>query len=244
MKEILTRGGRLMRHEVLRTAAVGCIILFAILPLLTLATQTESADWEFIRTDTGKTGFHTALWNSVKYTGISALITTLLALIAAWLLNTSSMKHKNVLVVLLTLGMLVPTVSIGLGLKALDGRAGLPKLLLNMRVDLLGFPGLIIGSVISAFPATFLILYDALRYEDKGPYDAAAIMGISRASTFFRLTLPYLKTALISAFCACFTLIFSDYGVPMEIQGKKVMTLPMYMYNAFLGNSTQYGRRL
>ena len=242
MNKILKRGGRMMRHEVLRTMAIGCIILFAILPLLTLATRVDSADWDFMRSDTGKNGFISALWNSLEYTGISALITTVLALIAAYLLNTSSMKHKNVLVVLLTLGMLVPTVSIGLGLKVLDGRAGLPKLLLDVRVDLLGFPGLIIGSVISAFPATFLILYDALRYEDKGPYDAAAIMGISRTSTFFRLTLPYLKTALISAFCACFTLIFSDYGVPMEIQGKKVMTLPMYMYNAFLGNQLQYGR--
>ena len=242
MNEILRRCGRKMSHEALRTIAIGCIILFAILPLLKLATQVESADWEYVRQETGRNSFENAIWNSVQYTSISALITTVLALIAAYLLNTSSIKHKNVLVVLLTLGMLVPTVSVGLGLRILDGKKGLTNLLFGWRVDLLGFPGLIIGSVISAFPATFLILYDALKYEDKGPYDAAAIMGISRFSTFFRLTLPYIKTALISAFCACFTLIFSDYGVPMEIQGKKIATLPMYMYDAIIGGGLQYGR--
>ena len=105
---------------------------------------------------------------------------------------------------------------------------------------MLGFPGLILGSVMTSFPATFLILYDSLHYEDKGPYDAAGIMGISRLSTFFRLTVPYLRIALISAFCACFTLIFSDYGIPMEIAGK-VKTLPMYLYDQFL-SSFQYGR--
>ena len=92
----------------------------------------------------------------------------------------------------------------------------------------------------TSFPATFLILYDALHYEDKGPYDAASIMGIPRSSTFFKLTIPYLRIALISAFFACFTLIFSDYGMPMEIAGK-VKTLPMYLYDQFMG-SFQYGR--
>ncbi|MCR5229623.1 MAG: ABC transporter permease subunit, partial [Solobacterium sp.] len=46
--------------------------------------------------------------------------------------------------------------------------------------------------------------------------------------------------ALISAFFACFTLIFSDYGIPMEIAGK-VKTLPMYLYEQFM-SSFQYGR--
>ena len=229
MKEILIRGGRKMGHEALRTVAIACIILFAVLPLLTLATHVESADWEFIRQDNGKNGFEKAVWNSVEYRAISALITTVLALIAAYLLNASSMKHKNILVVLLTLGMLVPTISVGLGLRTLFGRNGLLDLMLKIRIEIRGLPGLIMGSVMTAFPATFLILYDALRYEDKGPYDAAAIMGISRFSTFFKLTLPYLKTALISAFCACFTLIFSDYCIPMDVRCK-VMTLPSYMY--------------
>ena len=169
-----------------------------------------------------------------------SIVLGLVPMIAAYLLNTAGMRRKNILVVLLTLGMLVSTISVGLGLRILFGNNGFLDLLFGWKIEVLGFPGLILGSVMTSFPATFLILYDSLHYEDKGPYDAAAIMGISRLSTFFRLTVPYLRIALISAFCACFTLIFSDYGIPMEIAGK-VKTLPMYLYDQFL-SSFQYGR--
>lgn len=237
MRMFLSKTGKLVRYEYLRVIAVGGILLFAILPLLTLFFHVTGAEWQFMLKDAS---FWDSVKNSVIYTGASAVITTGIALIAAYLLNTSSIRYKSVYVILLTLGMLVPTISIGLGLRILFGTNGFLDLLLGINVEVRGFVGLILGSVITTFPATFLILYDALRYEDKGPYDAASIMGISRWSTFFRLTVPYLKIALISAFFACFTLIFSDYGMPMEIAGK-VKTLPMYLYNQFM-SSFQYGR--
>lgn len=228
---------RKIRHEGLRVIAVGCILLFAILPMLTLAFHMTGADWQYILQDSS---FGESVLNSLLYTAVSAVITTALALIAAYLLNTASVRRKNILVVLLTLGMLVPTISVGLGLRILFGTNGFLDLIFGWKIEVLGLPGLILGSVMTSFPATFLILYDALHYEDKGPYDAASVMGIPRLSTFFRLTVPYLRIALISAFCACFTLIFSDYGIPMEIAGK-VKTLPMYLYDQFL-SSFQYGR--
>ena len=229
--------GGILKHEYLRVIAIGCIVLFAILPLLTLAFHVTGDDWARIAKDKN---FWRSVENSFIYTGASAVITTGLALVAAYLLNTASLKRKNCFVIILTLGMLVPTISVGLGLRILFGTNGFLDLLFGWEIEVRGFPGLIMGSVMTSFPATFLILYDALHYEDKGPYDAASIMGISRFSTFFRLTIPYLKIALISAFCACFTLIFSDYGMPMEIAGK-VKTLPMYLYDQFM-SSFQYGR--
>ena len=237
MKNQIIRAGRLVKHEYLRLISVGCILLFAILPLLTLALHVTGTDWQFILKDNN---FWSAIKNSLIYTTAAAVITTVLALIAAYLLNTSSLKKKNFFVILLTLGMLVPTISVGLGLRVLFGTKGFLDLLFGIEIEVRGFTGLIMGSVMTSFPATFLILYDALHYEDKGPYDAASIMGISRFSTFFRLTIPYLRIALISAFFACFTLIFSDYGMPMEIAGK-VKTLPMYLYDQFM-SSFQYGR--
>lgn len=237
MKTQILRLGRIARHECLRLISVGCILLFAILPLMTLAFHVSTADWQYILKDNV---FWEAIKNSLIYTTASAVITTVLALAAAYLLNSASLRKKNLYVIALTLGMLVPTISVGLGLRILFGTNGFIDLLTGVEIEIRGFPGLIMGSVMTSFPATFLILYDALHYEDKGPYDAASIMGIPRSSTFFELTIPYLRIALISAFFACFTLIFSDYGMPMEIAGK-VKTLPMYLYDQFMG-SFQYGR--
>ncbi len=237
MNTQINRAGRIIKHEYLRLISIGCILLFAILPLLTLAFHVTGEDWSYILQDAT---FWAAVKNSLIYTTAAAVTTTVLALVAAYLLNTSSLKRKNLFVILLTLGMLVPTISVGLGLRVLFGTNGFIDLLFGAEIEVRGFSGLIMGSVMTSFPATFLILYDALNYEDKGPYDAASIMGIGRLSTFFRMTVPYLKIALISAFFACFTLIFSDYGMPMEIAGK-VSTLPMYLYDQFM-SSFQYGR--
>ena len=237
MKEQIIKLGRGLRHEYLRAISIGCILLFAIMPLATLAFNVTGKDWAFIARDRK---FWEAIKNSLIYTSTAAVITTALALVSAYLLETATLRKKNLYVIALTLGMLVPTISVGLGLRILFGTNGFLDLLFGLEIEVRGMPGLIIGSVMTSFPATFLILYDALHYEDKGPYDAASIMGIKRFSTFFRLTIPYLRIALISAFFACFTLIFSDYGMPMEIAGK-VKTLPMYLYDQFM-SSFQYGR--
>ena len=237
MKEQIIKLGRGLRHEYLRAISIGCILLFAIMPLATLAFNVTGKDWAFIARDRK---FWEAIKNSLIYTSTAAVITTALALVSAYLLETATLRKKNLYVIALTLGMLVPTISVGLGLRILFGTNGFLDLLFGLKIEVRGMPGLIMGSVMTSFPATFLILYDALHYEDKGPYDAASIMGIKRFSTFFRLTIPYLRIALISAFFACFTLIFSDYGMPMEIAGK-VKTLPMYLYDQFM-SSFQYGR--
>lgn len=225
------------QNEYLRVLSIGGILLFALLPLMTLAFNVTGKDWQYILSDSN---FWEAIRNSLIYTSVSAVITTGIALLVAYLLNTATLRGKKIYAVLLTLGMLVPTISVGLGLRILFGTNGFLDLLFGVEIEIRGFAGLIMGSVMTSFPATFLILYDALQYEDKGPYDAANIMGIKRFSTFFKLTIPYLRIALISAFFACFTLIFSDYGMPMEIAGK-VKTLPMYLYEQFM-SSFQYGR--
>ena len=80
----------------------------------------------------------------------------MLALIAAYLLNTAGFRRKNIPVVLLTLGMLVPTVSVGLGLRILFGTNGFLDLLFGWKIEVLGLPGLILGAVMTSCPATFL----------------------------------------------------------------------------------------
>ena len=228
---------KIIKHEFLRLFSIICILVFGLFPLITLLFNISIEDLSFILSDGN---FLSAIFNSISYTLISTLITVLLALICAYLLDSSNIKYKNLLVLLLTLGMLVPTISIGLGIRIMFGSSGLIDILFGINIEGRGFLGLILGSVVASFPATFLILFDALRYEDKGVYDAANIMGISRFSQFFKITLPYLKIALISAFFACFTLIFSDYGIPMEVAGK-VKTLPMYLYEQFM-STFKYGR--
>ena len=224
-EKVKMRKGKLA-NEYMRIISIVCIFVFSLLPLFTLIIKIKGKDFSFVIHDPL---FYEGLKNSLIYSLASTLIALVLSLTVAYFLETSSIKCKKFLVVVLTLGMLVPSLSIGLGIRVFFGGNGFLNNILGIYIEGTGMFGLIFGSVIVAFPSCFLILYDALRYENKLPYDAAEIMGISKFSTFFKVKLPYLKTALISAFFASFTLIFSDYGVPMEV-ANKVQTLPMYLY--------------
>lgn len=90
------------------------------------------------------------------------------------------------------------------------------------------------GALLYSFPPAFLMLFDALRYENCQVYDAADIMGIPKASQFARITLPYLARPLVSTVFATFTLIITDYGVPIMVGGK-YSTLSVLMYQEVIG---------
>ena len=51
MKNGIIRAGRTARHEALRLVSALCILLFAILPLLTLAFHITGEDWQFMLAD-------------------------------------------------------------------------------------------------------------------------------------------------------------------------------------------------
>lgn len=206
------------------------LFVFLILPLIYMLFNVTSGDLEYVFTDEV---FYKAIGNSVIYSLAGTLISVILATIVAYFLSRIKIKGKRWIVILLTLPMLIPTISIGLGIRTLFGVNGFLDQMFGLNFDGLGFFDLIVGSVLFSFPIAFLLIYDALIYEDRSVYDAANTLGISRFRTFFGITLPYLKNALISAFFASFTLIFADYGLPMEVAGK-VKTLPMYLYEQVL----------
>ena len=138
MTAMKKRAAGTLRHEWLRITAICCIILFAILPLLTLAFHIGAQDISYILSDGS---FREAILNSLIYAGTSAAITTVLALLTAYLLSTSSLRRKNVYVIFLTLGMLVPTISVGLGLRILFGTNGFLDLLSGWNLRSGALPG-------------------------------------------------------------------------------------------------------
>ncbi|MEG2770004.1 MAG: ABC transporter permease subunit, partial [Oscillospiraceae bacterium] len=85
-----------------------------------------------------------------------------------------------------------------------------------------------------SFPVAFLMFQDMLRYEDYTPYEAAKVLGIPRKNQILSIFLPYMKKPLISVFFAVFTMVITDYGVPLMVGGK-FNTLPVLMYNEVIG---------
>ncbi len=228
---------RSQKSNLIRLLLILLLGVLIILPLGMMLGNIRGDDLSFVFNDPA---FWESLGNSFLYSGLSALISTCLALTVSYFLHRADFKHKRGLVFALTLPMLIPTLSIGLGVRSMFGTNGFLDKLFGINFNGLGMFGLVFASVISSFPVVFTIVYDAMAYEDRRVYDSAEVLGIKKRWSFIHVTLPFIWKSLISAFFAGFTWVFSDYGIPMEVAGR-TKTLPMYLYEQVL-TQFNYGR--
>lgn len=189
---------------------------------------------EHIREVFASAQFFPMLKNSLITTMLATIISVGLSFLLAFALNRSRIRFKFVFVVLFTLPMLIPSISHGMGLVLLLGDNGLLTNLLGINVGLYGYRGIIMGSVLYSFPVSFLMFHDSFRYEDFTIYETANVLGLSVWNQFTAITLPGMKRTIVSAVLAVFTMVFTDYGVPL-MTGGTAMTLPVYMYREVIG---------
>ena len=206
--------------------------LFAIvLPLIRMLSTMASVDVGAVIT---AKKFSKALRQSLLVSFTATVISVSLAGLLSWAVARTNIHHKTALNTLITIPMLIPSISHGMGLIILLGANGWLSRVLGLTSGIYGFLGIVIGSVMYSFPVAYLMLYDVLRYEDGTPYEAAEVMGFTTRDKFFSITLPYLRKPLISVIFATFTMIITDYGVPLMVGGK-YMTLPIMMYQDVIG---------
>lgn len=207
------------------------LLVTVVLPISTLFSTIRG---ENVAAVLGSAQFLPMLKNSLVTTVLATVISILLSFGLAWMLNRSRIRFKSVFVVLFTLPMLIPSISHGQGLVLLFGDNGILTNLLGWNIGLYGYKGIVMGSVLYSFPVSFLMFHDSFQYEDFTIYEAAGVLGLSRWHQFVTITLPSMQRTILSAVLAVFTMVFTDYGVPL-MTGGTVMTLPVYMYREVIG---------
>ncbi|MBQ9029917.1 MAG: ABC transporter permease subunit [Parasporobacterium sp.] len=206
-------------------------LITIILPLARMLSTMVSVD--VIGMLTAKK-FSRALGHSLAAASAATMISVGLAGLLSWCVARTNVKHKTVFHTLLSIPMLIPSISHGMGLIIILGSNGWLSRLLGLESGIYGFWGIVAGSVMYSFPVAYLMLFDVLRYENGTPYEAASVMGLRPMDRFFAITLPYLRKPLISVVFATFTMVITDYGVPLMIGGKYT-TLPVMMYQDVIG---------
>lgn len=211
---------------------IGCFFLTAvILPLFQLLIKLKDADFEKIFSNSL---VPTSILNSVCVSLCATAISVALAFVIAWCITRTGVRFKGLFKLLLILPMLIPSISHGMGLTILFGSNGSVTKFLGLSRGIYGFWGIVIGSVMYSFPVAFLMIADILQYEDFTPYEAAQVLGIPKARRLTAITLPYLRKPMINVIFATFTMIVTDYGVPIMVGGT-YKTLPVVMYEEVIG---------
>lgn len=216
---------------VVRAALFLFFLFAAVLPLLGMFAGLFSPEAQSVF---GSERFAAACMNSLGVALAATAISVPLALVMSWVLCRTNIRGKGVVAVVMTLPMLIPSLAHGMGLVFLLGSNGVFTNLFGLGFSIYGFWGIVLGSVLYSFPSAFLLIYDVMKYEDASAYEAARVLGIPKINQFTSITLPYLRKPLISAAFATFTLVVTDYGVPLMVGGKTI-TLPVLMYQEVIG---------
>ena len=209
-------------------------VFFVVCVILPLIQMFANIDSDSYRAVVDHPLFGTAVGNSLKAASLATLISVALALMLSFCLARSNMRLKNMFKVVLTLPMLIPSISHGWGLTLLLGNNGILTKFFGFSEGIHGLTGIVMGSVMYSFPIAFLMLADVMGYEDASPYEAADVLGIDKVRQFTAITLPYLSKPLISVVFSVFTMVITDYGVPMMIGGN-YRTLPIMRYEEIIG---------
>ncbi|MBQ5711631.1 MAG: ABC transporter permease subunit [Oscillospiraceae bacterium] len=209
-------------------------LVFVSMVFIPLIRMFSYMDADSIRRVVSSPVFGKAVLNSLTSALLGTVLTTVLALVLALCVERTRIPCKGIFAIIFVLPMLIPSISHGMGLVILLGNNGIISNLLGLDWNIYGLGGIVTGSVLYAFPVAYLMLSDVFHYEDGSAYEAARVLGIPKLRQFTAITLPFLKKPLISVVFSIFTLIITDYGVPLMVGGKYT-TIATVMYQEVIG---------
>ena len=203
-------------------------LCFPIILLFIEAGQSDVAEILF------SSRFSEALKNSLISSSVATFFSVTLAYLLSYSLTRVNIPFSSVFNILFTSPMLLPSLSIGMGIILLFGQNGIVTRLFNSSTSIYGFIGIVLGSILYSFPVALIMITEMLKGEDATPYEAAKVLQLGKIHTFLAVTFPYIKKPMIATIFAVFTMIITDYGVPLMIGGRYV-TLPVIMYQDVIG---------
>ena len=230
-KTRISSGSTVQGSDIIKLTLALFFTAFVFFPL---ARMFLYMDWESLQSVLSSANLKTAIGNSLVSAILSTFITMVIAYVIAYYMERSRLIGRNLFGILFVLPMLIPSISHGMGIVLLFGNNGLLTRLFGADFHIYGLPGIVVGSVLYSFPIAYLMLSDVMRYEDSSPYEAARVLGIDRLHQFTAITLPYLRKPIISIIFAVFSVIITDYGVPLMVGGTYT-TIPVIMYQEVIG---------
>lgn len=221
-----------------------CILflsIFLLLPLIFVLVQAFgkgfAAYWESI---TDKYTIR-ALLLTLKAAGISLAFNTVFGICAAWCLTRYRFCGQKLLNTFLDLPLSISPVIAGLMFILSFGRTSiLYDFLYDRHIKLIfSVPGVILATVFVTLPYISREIIPVLNAIGTSEEEAAALMGASWPTIFFRITLPHIKWSLLYGIVLCSARAMGEFGAVSVISGHLrglTNTLPLHieiLYNEF-----------
>lgn len=163
---------------------------------------------------------HQSIVNSLIVAAGAVPVSLVMGIAAAFALDRFRFPGRQLFERLLLLPLMIPGLITGLAI-----------LLVMKQLDFrLSLVTVIIGHSIAWMPVVVTQVYARLRRFDRRWEEASMDLGANRRQTFFRVTLPNIRTAIFGSALLVFTLSFDEIAITFFLTGAD-NTLPMHIWS-------------
>jgi sulfate transport system permease protein len=221
--------------------AVAFLGLFLLLPLVAVFTEAFRGGWAAYREAFTDPDARAAIALTLTVAAIAVPLNLLFGLAAAWAIAKFEFRGKSLLITLIDLPFSVSPVVAGLVFVLLFGAQGLvgPNLREHGIQIIFALPGIVLATVFVTFPFIARELIPLMQDQGRAEEEAATTLGASGLRTFWSVTLPNVKWALLYGVLLCNARAMGEFGAVAVVSGHirgQTNTMPLHveiLYNEY-----------
>ncbi len=178
-----------------------------------------------------------ALEVTLLATVIAVVVNTFFGLAASWAIAKFDFTGKHIMTTLVDIPFSISPVIAGLAFIMTFGRMGWATDYIEVLGDWLGtdiqivfaLPGVVLATIFVTFSFVFREILPVLHTSGRDEEEAAALMGASGWTIFFKITLPQIKWALLYGIILCTARALGEFGAVSALSKTRgeTFTLPL-----------------
>jgi sulfate transport system permease protein len=161
----------------------------------------------------------------------------LFGLFAAYVLSRYNFWGRNAVIVTISLPTAIPTAVAGFALLLLWGKYGMIGRYLSEDQQIMFTPyAIILANIFVTFPLAFGVIKPVFDTMSRSLEEASATIGATRWQTFWHVTLPSLRGAIVSGALLTFARAVGEFGSTILVSGNlagRTQTAPLYIFAKF-----------
>jgi sulfate/thiosulfate transport system permease protein len=223
--------------------ALAALFLGAILflPLVIVFAEGFRKGWQVFLESFAEPDTQAAIRLTLLVAAIAVPLNAIIGLAASWAIAKFAFRGKNLLLTLIDLPFSISPVISGLVFVLLFGAHGWlgPWLTYHGIEIIFAVPGIVLATVLVTFPFVARELIPLMQAQGTAEEEAALTLGASGWYTFFRVTLPNVKWALLYGVLLCNARAMGEFGAVSVVSGHirgLTNTMPLHieiLYNEY-----------
>jgi len=178
-----------------------------------------------------------ALKLSVVTSFWATVFNVVFGLFAAYVLSRYAFFGRTAIIVTISLPTAIPTAVAGFALLLLWGKYGMIGQFISEDHQIMFTPyAIILANIFVTFPLAFGVLMSVFETMDRSLEEASATIGATRWQTFWHVTLPSLRGAIVTGSLLTFARAIGEFGSTILVSGNlagSTQTAPLYIFAKF-----------